>query len=137
MNSALATKDDFIVVDINAIHSISLAFCNCKHTQQQYVQLLHTELYPATVLDPKTAATFHVLKHFQMLSFMSKVSVFEFYYSIARQADNTGCNPPPVHTFKFLMLRPLMINTGSLLPILENGQGMAAHLASQMYGLWS
>jgi CxC2 like cysteine cluster associated with KDZ transposases len=83
MNPALAMKDDFIVVDINAIHSISLAFCNCEHAQQRYVQLLCAGLYLATVLDPKTAATFHVLKHFQMLSFMSKVSAFEFYYSIA------------------------------------------------------
>jgi hypothetical protein len=57
MNSALAAKDDFIVIDINAIHSISLAFCNCKHAQQRYVQLLRAGLYPATVLEPKTAAT--------------------------------------------------------------------------------
>jgi hypothetical protein len=56
-------------------------------------------------LEPKTAATFHILKHSQMLSFMSKVSAFEFYYSIARQTDNTGSNPPHVRTSRFLMLR--------------------------------
>ena len=105
MNPALATKDEFVVLDINAVHSVSLAFCNCEHAQQRYVQLLRAGLFSATVLEPKTAATFHVLKHFQMLSFMSKVSAFEFYYSIARQTDNTGSNPPPVGTFICLVLR--------------------------------
>jgi hypothetical protein len=94
-------KDDFVVVDTNAIHSVSLAFCDCEHAQQRYVQLLRAQLLPATVLEPKTAATFNVLKAFQMLSFMSKVSAFEFYHSIARQTDNTGTNPPPVRIFIF------------------------------------
>jgi CxC2 like cysteine cluster associated with KDZ transposases len=104
MNPALATKNEFVVIDINAIHSVSLAFCDCENAQQRYVQLLHAGLFPATVLELKTAATFHVLKHFQMLSFMSKVSAFEFYHSIARQTDNSGSNPPPVRTFYFLVL---------------------------------
>ena len=104
MNPALATKNDFVVIDINAIHRVSLAFCNCEDAQQRYIQLLRGGLYPATVLEPKTAATLHVLKHFQMLSFMSKVSAFEFYYSIGRQTDNTGSNPPPDRYEAFLRM---------------------------------
>jgi hypothetical protein len=98
-------KANFIVVDINAVHSVSLAFCDCEHAQQRYVQLLRAQLLPATVLEPKTAATFNVLKSFQMLSFMSKVSAFEFYHSIARQTDNTGTHPPPVCIFIFSKYR--------------------------------
>ncbi|KAF8222328.1 hypothetical protein L208DRAFT_1323193, partial [Tricholoma matsutake] len=100
-NPALAMKDDFVVVDINAIHSVSLAFCDCEDAQQQYVQLLCAQLLPATVLEPKTAAMFNILKSLQMLSFMSKVSAFEFYHSIAHQTDNTGTHPPPIHIFIF------------------------------------
>ncbi|KAF8236799.1 hypothetical protein L208DRAFT_1524185 [Tricholoma matsutake] len=83
MNPALTTKNNFVVLDTTTIHFVSLVFCDHEHAQDPYVQLLHAGLFPATVLEPKTAATFHVLKHFQMLSFMSKVSVFEFYHSIA------------------------------------------------------
>ena len=83
MNPALAMKKNFVVLDTTAIHSVSLVFCDCEHAQDRYVQLLRAGLFPATVLEPKTAATCHVLKHFQMLSFMSKVSAFEFYHSIA------------------------------------------------------
>ncbi|KAF8240374.1 hypothetical protein L208DRAFT_1233931 [Tricholoma matsutake] len=37
-----------------------------------------------------------------MLSFMLKVSAFEFYHSIARQTDNTGTHLPPDHYYSFL-----------------------------------
>lgn len=60
-------------------------------------QLLRARLYPATISQPKTAATFDVLKTFQLLSFMSKVSAYEFYHSLARLTDNTGTISPPVN----------------------------------------
>jgi hypothetical protein len=46
--------------------------------------------YPATVSEPRTAATFTVLQHFHILSFESKVSAYEFYQSLARRTDNSG-----------------------------------------------
>jgi hypothetical protein len=45
-------------------------------------QLLRARLFPSTVVDPKTAATFRVLETFQLLSFTSKVSAFEYYRSL-------------------------------------------------------
>lgn len=92
-------QSNFVVIDTNGIHSITLAFCNCELAQIRYIQLLRVRLFPATVLEPQCAATFNVLKDFQMLSFMSKVSAFEYYHSIARLMDNTGCDPPPVCTY--------------------------------------
>ena len=53
-------------------------------------QLLRFRLYPATIHNPNTAATFHALHHFQLLSFESKCSVYEYYQTLVRETDNTG-----------------------------------------------
>jgi len=74
-----AFNDDFVVIDIDGIHEVAIDYCGCQQSLPKTVQLLRARLFPSTVFDPKTAATFHVLETFQMLSFTSKVSAFEFY----------------------------------------------------------
>lgn len=64
--------------------------------QTHVKQLLRARLFPATVTDPKTAATFNVLEQYHKLSFESKASAFEFYHSLARLSDNIGIDPPKV-----------------------------------------
>ncbi|KAM6504124.1 hypothetical protein JOM56_001067 [Amanita muscaria] len=94
-NPALAFNNEFVIIDSHGIHSVCLQYCNCHRAVSRLVQLLRLRLFPATVVDPKTAATFCLLEAFQLLSFTSKVSAFEFYQSISRQSDNTGtCSPP-------------------------------------------
>lgn len=46
--------------------------------------------FPVTSSRPRTAATFCVLEHFQLLSLESKISVYEYYSSISKLVDNTG-----------------------------------------------
>ncbi|KAJ7116908.1 hypothetical protein C8R44DRAFT_879439 [Mycena epipterygia] len=46
----------------------------------------------ATTMNPRSAASFNVLRRFHLLSFESKCSAYEFYYSLARETDNTGLN---------------------------------------------
>ncbi|KAG1886404.1 uncharacterized protein F5891DRAFT_1132498 [Suillus fuscotomentosus] len=77
LNPRRAFNDDFIVVDTHGIHE----------------QLLRISWFPSTTSDPKTAATFHVLEHYHLLSFESKVSAFEFYNALSRMSDNTGLLP--------------------------------------------
>lgn len=60
------------------------------------VQLLQGRLYPATVTHPQSAATFDVLRSFEILSYESKISVFKFYQSLSRLTNNTGVNKPKV-----------------------------------------
>jgi hypothetical protein len=40
--------------------------------------------------DPRTAATFCILRQFHILSFKSKVSAYEFYHSLVHLTNNTG-----------------------------------------------
>lgn len=65
-------------------------------------QLLRARWFPATVSSPQTAATFNLLEYFQLLTFESKASVFEYLNSLSRRTDNTGTKDRPVGIFKLL-----------------------------------
>ncbi|KAG1856429.1 hypothetical protein F4604DRAFT_1931841 [Suillus subluteus] len=83
-------NNNFIILNYNGVHEVGLDFCGCESAQPHITQLLHVCLFPATTLDPKSAATFRVLEYFQMLSFESKVLAWEFYNTVAHLTDNTG-----------------------------------------------
>ncbi|KAK0458061.1 uncharacterized protein EV420DRAFT_1620865 [Desarmillaria tabescens] len=93
---------DFVVVDIDGIHMVNMAFCNCTQGILQHIQLLHRWLFPVTTIYPHTAFTFCVLHFFQLLSFMSKVSAYEFYHTLVRLTDNSGMYTPPDRYQAFL-----------------------------------
>ncbi|KAI9459056.1 hypothetical protein HD554DRAFT_2207029 [Boletus coccyginus] len=62
-------NDNFFVINTNSVHEVSLDFCGSC-------------LYPVTVCDPRTAATFRVLQQFHILSFESKASTYEYYSAL-------------------------------------------------------
>ncbi|KIM63043.1 hypothetical protein SCLCIDRAFT_24604 [Scleroderma citrinum Foug A] len=83
-NPKRAFGDEFVVIDTNGIHDVALDFCGCGTAQTHVKQLLHARLFPATIFDPKTAATFQVLEKYQVLSFESKASSYEYYQCLDR-----------------------------------------------------
>ncbi|KAJ3510330.1 hypothetical protein NMY22_g16006 [Coprinellus aureogranulatus] len=90
-----AWNDDFVIIDRDMIHSVGLDFCNCGYTSKSPVeQLLERRLYPATIVNPKTAATFRALEMFEILQYESKLSPYEFYKAVSRLTDNTGLHTP-------------------------------------------
>jgi len=90
-----AFNDQFVVLHVNGIHHIGLDFCDCLQPMPRNIQLLRARLFPSTTIYPKTAATFALLEFFQLLSFMSKVSGFEFYQTLVRRTDNMGTKKLP------------------------------------------
>jgi hypothetical protein len=84
---------------VNGIHDIGLDFCDCEYAQAHHIQILQFRWFPVAVANPNTAATQRVLKHFEILSFESKVSGFDFYRSLAHKTDDMAiigtkvCNP--------------------------------------------
>lgn len=97
LNPVRCPKDDFSIIHTNGIHEVGLDYCGCgKSNQRHLIQLLRSRLFPATVVAPKSAATLDVLDIFDFLSYESKMSPFEFYYSLERLTDNTGMNTPNV-----------------------------------------
>lgn len=96
-NPQICFNDDFIIIDGRGIHSVGLDYCGCGAlSQTRYIQLLRHRLYPATTVNPKTAATFRCLETYELLSYESKVSSFEYYHALVRLTDNTDTLPPKV-----------------------------------------
>lgn len=85
-----ATDDDFVVIDADGVHNVALNYCGCQKAAPQFVQLLRARLFPATVTQPKTAATFRALETYQMLSNVAKVSGYDFVMAVTRRMDNTS-----------------------------------------------
>ena len=95
-NPKPAIGDDFVVIDINGIHQVGVDYCSCERAIHQVEQVLRARWYPATSITPKTAATFNALEYFQLLTFESKASAFEYIMSLMRRVDNTGTVDVPV-----------------------------------------
>lgn len=99
LNPRRAFNDDFVVIDTHGIHEVSLDFCNCATAESHVQQLLRISWFPSTTSDPKTAATFRVLEQYHILSFESKVSMYEFYNALRRMSNNTGLVPVKVNLY--------------------------------------
>ncbi|KAF8191380.1 hypothetical protein BJ912DRAFT_849516 [Pholiota molesta] len=90
-----SSHSTFTVIDTNGIHEVTLNYCGCGTPAPHFVQLLRFGWFPSTVGFPRSAATLRVLRTFQILSFESKSSAFEYYQSLARLSDNTGTTAVP------------------------------------------
>ncbi|KAG1878131.1 hypothetical protein DFJ58DRAFT_712725 [Suillus subalutaceus] len=93
-NPSPTFHDDFVVLDVTGVHQVAVDFCACEIAQSPTTQLLHAHWFPATTIDPKTAATFCLLHHFHILTFESKASAFEVWQTLSRLTDNTGISTP-------------------------------------------
>ncbi|KAF9492528.1 hypothetical protein BDN71DRAFT_1483780 [Pleurotus eryngii] len=80
--------NNFVVITSHGLVHTSIDFCGCTRSHTHDVQLLRACLFPATTTDPRTAATFEVLRLFQILTFGSKVSGYKFYQALARLTSN-------------------------------------------------
>ncbi|KAJ6554112.1 hypothetical protein B0H10DRAFT_2241606, partial [Mycena sp. CBHHK59/15] len=91
-NPKKAAGDDFVVVDTHGIHESA-------STSAAVVGAATSDPAPAAAVvscywdNPRSAATFRVLRRFHLLSLESKCSGYEFYNSLARETNNTGLEP--------------------------------------------
>ena len=109
-NPELCSGDNFTILNTQSIQSVSLDFCTCGASHQSKTsQLFRSQFYPATVANPQTAATFHALEMFKLLSYISKVSVFGYYQALSRLSDNSGLNVPNVSLSIFVYLSCVVV----------------------------
>lgn len=85
-----APINNFTIVDVSGIHTITLQPCACIGALHLHTQLLASSWFPATLDRPQTAFTFDVLDTFQLLTLQGKISTYDFYYSLDHKTDNTG-----------------------------------------------
>ncbi|KAJ3833604.1 hypothetical protein F5878DRAFT_645810 [Lentinula raphanica] len=84
---------DFTVIHTNGVHTVDLSYCNCPNRTvagEWNQQLLRRRWFPATHLEPRTAATYRVLEMFHVLTLQGKVTTYDFYAGLEKLTDNTG-----------------------------------------------
>ncbi|KAJ3817326.1 hypothetical protein F5880DRAFT_1493129, partial [Lentinula raphanica] len=84
---------DFTVIHTNGIHMLDLSYCNCPNrvlAGDWHQQILRRRWFPATHLEPRTAATYQVLDMFHVLTLQGKVTTYDFYAGLEKLSDNTG-----------------------------------------------
>ncbi|KAK0475359.1 hypothetical protein EDD18DRAFT_1016981, partial [Armillaria luteobubalina] len=91
-----AFGSQFTIINTNRIHNVALDFCYCLQECPLTIQLQCAWLFPGMVKEPRTVVTVAALEQFQMLTFMGKVSAYEYYHSLACLSDNTGTKTPPI-----------------------------------------
>lgn len=82
-----------MVLHCNGIHPVTVLYCECDamhHSGNHLQQLIRRELYPATITDTTTCATFRVLESFHLLTLQSKITGYDFYTTLNNLTDNTG-----------------------------------------------
>lgn len=76
------------VMDRSGIHSLNVVFCACDdllgQTTAHDLQLIDSELFPATKSRPRTAFTFRLLRFFQTFNLASKTSMWDFTQALIR-----------------------------------------------------
>lgn len=86
----------FTLIDVTGIHTVAVQFCECDSRITHRQQLMRVCWWPATVRDPSTCATFNVIRLFQNMNCLGKISAFHFLKSLELLTNNDGLTPPPV-----------------------------------------
>jgi hypothetical protein len=94
--TAHAAHELFVLIDVSGVHTVKVFFCNCDARVTHAQQLMRVRWWPATVKDPQTCASFAVVRLFQMLNCLGKVSAHDFLRSLELLTNNDGLNPVPV-----------------------------------------
>jgi hypothetical protein len=84
------------ILDITGLHSVRIGWCRCASAPSPYRQLLTHEMVPSTVLRPRTAFTFRVLKLFHMFTHVCRMSAWDFCQSMLQLTDNVDTGTLPV-----------------------------------------
>ncbi|KAF8151201.1 hypothetical protein K438DRAFT_1623891 [Mycena galopus ATCC 62051] len=94
-DSPLRAHTHFVVIDVTGIHYVNVNFCQCDGNIEHRQQLMRVRWWPATARDPRTCATFGVVRLFQIMNCLGKISAHDFLRSLELLTNNDGLNPLP------------------------------------------
>ncbi|KAJ7747398.1 hypothetical protein B0H14DRAFT_3097038 [Mycena olivaceomarginata] len=93
---------DFVLYDLTGVHEMSVDFCGCPRDAQpnsppeeRRTQLLRACWWPATITVPNTCTMFHVLRHFQIINCLGKLSAYDFLRGLKMCTNHDGLDKPP------------------------------------------
>ena len=82
----------FTLVDITGVHQMRIQYCQCVHSLDTkpglYIeQLMHSQIFPGSLKDPKIGYTFSLLKTYSTLRHQGKLSAHQFVNSLHQLTD--------------------------------------------------
>ncbi|KAJ7800682.1 hypothetical protein B0H14DRAFT_3490386 [Mycena olivaceomarginata] len=102
---------DFVLYDITGVHELSVDFCGCPtgpdnagRPLERRVQLMRACWWPATITAPNTCATFRVLRLFQIINCLGKLSAYDFLRGLEMCTNHDGLDKPPDRRKPFMYI---------------------------------
>ncbi|KAJ7300377.1 hypothetical protein DFH08DRAFT_725398 [Mycena albidolilacea] len=108
-----AGPGDFVLYDLTGVHEIAMDYCGCRpadgtpeggEPMEERTQLLRSCWWPATLENPKTCATFGVLRLFHVLNCLGKLSAYDFLRGLEKCTNHDGLNRPPDRRKPFMLI---------------------------------
>ena len=101
------------IFDLNGVHQVIIRYCVCSPEDPAYRrrQLLRMMWFPATLVQPHTVFTFHLLDFFHQLQSHNKTNLYNFYNTIVRLSNNAGLSPEivsPKGPIFYLFAQPII-----------------------------
>ncbi|KAJ6544870.1 hypothetical protein DFH09DRAFT_928032, partial [Mycena vulgaris] len=87
---ATPTHKDFVIMVTLGICTVKLNFCGCDSTLTHRQQLMRACLWPATLFDPQSCATFNAIRLFEVQNCLGKISAYDFVRSLELLSNNDG-----------------------------------------------
>lgn len=110
----------FTLIDVNGIHNVAVQFCECDSRITHRQQLMRVCWWPATARDPSTCATFNVLRLFENLNCLGKVSIELPLFALVGTTDERGWPESASGAFYYQFLPLSSLPPGYLfIPLLE------------------
>ena len=78
---------EMVVLHTNGVHRVNVKFCSCDMNLHFRQQLMRVEWWPATTLEPYTAATFEVLRLFHYSNLQGNMTMYDFYRTLEFLTD--------------------------------------------------
>ncbi|KAK6974865.1 CxC2 domain-containing protein [Favolaschia claudopus] len=95
---------DFVLYDLSGVHEVSVDYCGCRTDDGSAeggeplparTQLLRACWWPATIAEPRSCATFSLLRLFQVLNCLGKLSAYDFLRGLEKCTAHNGLDKPP------------------------------------------
>ncbi|KAJ7707082.1 hypothetical protein B0H16DRAFT_1481700 [Mycena metata] len=102
--TSTAGHKNFVVIDVTGVHTVHVHFCECDARIKHWQQLMRVRWWPATIKNPQTCTTFAVVRLFQIMNCLGKVSAHDFIRSLELLSNNDGLRSTPNRRRSFRLI---------------------------------
>lgn len=127
---------DFVILDINGIHTANIDFCGCEGAPPPRDQLLEVGWWPATPREPQSAATMRLLRSFHVWNLQGHISPTDFYRGLEQLTCGDGLLSLPVCILLMINLY-IEFFEGPIIPVDAHHSGMASYKNDQKGWPWT